>query len=107
MNHYFPIAIRMGIPYQEFMNMIPKVFHKYHEEYRKKKQEEVDMINYSAWLNGLYISHAIGASFSKNGKYLNKPLGFSSEDEIQENDAIQFGAWASAFNKTVKVGEDN
>lgn len=107
MNHYFPIAIRMGISYQEFMSMIPKVFHKYREEYRKKQQEEADMINYSAWLNGLYISHAIEAAFSKNGKYLSKPFERGSEDAIPENDAIQFGAWAAAFNKAKKAGEDN
>lgn len=98
------MAIRIGIPYSEFMEMNPRILNIYNDEHNKKMQEEADMMDYQAWLNGLYVFKAINASLSKGGKYLQERIGLSSKEQYEDSSiaSVKFGEWAKAFNKTMK-----
>ena len=50
----FPIYLAMGMTYELFWEMESWLVRSYREAYRIKRDE----INYSAWLNGLYVLQA-------------------------------------------------
>lgn len=89
--------------------MTPKLFNLYKKDYEQKKQDEVRMADYTAWLNGWYVMHAIGAVANSKNKYPEKTLYERQEEEefnnTSEGASIQFGAWADAFNRNFKGGE--
>lgn len=63
----------------------------------------------AAWLQGIYMSRAIAACFSKNVQYFERPIELSGKQEPPEAGAAMFGAWAEEFNKNFerKDGEEN
>lgn len=74
-------------------------------EYKKQKRKDEDEL---AWLHGVYTVR--GISTIGKGKFPDKPLDLygvarnTVEDEEGETkeqikDAVDFGAWAMAFNK--------
>lgn len=63
------------------------------------------MVNYEAWLNGLYIRQAVASIFSKNGKYPDKPIESSTDRNPLEKEAdfkAKFEVWAKLHNKKFK-----
>lgn len=108
MEVYFPIAFYFGIGYSDFMNMTPKVFSYFRKEYKRKRQEEVEMIDYTAWRNGIYICDAISACFGKNHKYPKQCYSLSHKQRQEEQgltDAERFATFAISFNQSRKRGE--
>ena len=92
----------MGVPYETFWNLTPKKIEPFIEAFRQKQIYEAEAFkeqtNFTAWLNGIYISHAISACYSKNAVYPEIPLDLSGKSNNDEQDAIKFEAWALAFN---------
>lgn len=101
------MSIRFGITNSEFWSMSPKILNIYRKEYEKNTQSDADMIDYQAWLNGLYVFKAINAALSKRGKYLSERIGLNSKEKYEDSSiaSVKFGEWAKAFNKTMKRGE--
>lgn len=63
-------------------------------------------MNREAWLHGLYVRAAIGACFSKQGKYPKKPYDFQSPNEGEEdasNPYEQFREQITKMNKKIRV----
>ena len=51
------------------MDLTPKIMHIYAKEHEKEMQRQADLLDYSAWLNGLYVLRAIGAAIDNKSKY--------------------------------------
>lgn len=91
--------------------MTPKILNVYQKEYERKKQEEVDMMDYSAWLHGLYVKSAISVFISKQNQYPENPLHKEDITDEQKNisldkqAALDFENWAMSFNLSRKGGE--
>lgn len=49
--------------------------------YEKNQREERDRMNFHAYMTGVYVRDAIGACFSKNGKFPDKPYDLRSQEE--------------------------
>lgn len=84
--------------------MTPKILNVYQKEYERKMQNEADMTDYSAWLNGKYIKSAIAVFVNKQNKYPDKPFHELNKTDINQDAspdkqaAINFGNWAMAYN---------
>lgn len=46
----------------------------YQDAYLEQKEQELKLLDVSAFYNGLYVHRAIASCFSKNTKYPEKPL---------------------------------
>ncbi|MDU6263707.1 MAG: hypothetical protein E6600_04300 [Anaerocolumna aminovalerica] len=76
-------------------------FEKAYSENRKQEQHEnLEYLNVGAWLNGLYVTRAIAACFSKNDKYPENPININSDKSEKSLDehASNFMEYAVAFN---------
>lgn len=86
----------------EFYSLNPKLFKRYRVFYEKKFEESRKRLDESSWMDGIYVAHAIGATFSKNGKYPKAPeiVKRSGGDGTQQgtSDADIFAAFAMKFN---------
>ena len=72
------------MPLQEFWNDDPDLLWTYRNSYMQKMEQERDIINYKAWLQGFYNYNAIASAFSKNAKYFDKPIEFNSKPKTAE-----------------------
>lgn len=72
------------MPLQEFWNDDPDLLWAYRNSYMQKMEQERDMINYKAWLEGFYNYNAIASAFSKNAKYFDKPIEFNVKPKTVE-----------------------
>lgn len=75
--------------------------------FAKRKREEIEMIEYKAWMNGYYVMYATGANFSKKIKYPENPTEEKQivvEDmELTEEEKTE---WKNKiFGKLHKMGE--
>jgi hypothetical protein len=105
---WLPQCLSIGIDYNTFWLLNPKKVKVFTKVFIEKKEEERALINYTSWLTGLYISHSIGACFSKNAKYPDKPFDLTAKEQDSKDDAERFGAWAIAFNhKYEKENEES
>lgn len=99
--------------------MTPKEF--WHDEprilqsYIKKRELELDNINYCAWLFGLYNCHAFGTIISqafsgkssKKSTYFEKPLDLFNEkrEDIIKNKETMNVKYQAQFNYWAKIGK--
>lgn len=91
-NEQLVLALHSGMSYKEFWEEDPEIFWAYRFFYFKKQELENEKINYTAWLNGLYVYSAVSVSLSNAFKskgslgdnYLEQPInlfGAKKEDE--------------------------
>lgn len=85
-----PRAIRSGVPMTDFYNLTPKIINVYAKEYERKTQEECDLLEYSAWLHGLYVQNAIVSAFVEEVSYSENPLLKKHVDDEQEPEEEQY-----------------
>ena len=102
---WLPQSLAIGIPYETFWKLNPKLIKPFAKVFKDKKEEEREIINYTAWLNGIYIRDAIGSCLSKNGHYPDKPLDLKMKPLTVKENAEQFGNFATAFNNKFKKSE--
>lgn len=98
---WLPQCLSIGISYELFWTLNPKKLQPFFEAEKIKQEQKYKDINYTAWLNGMYVASAISACFSKNTKYPEKPYEAKREEENWTH-AERFGAWAIAFNNAHK-----
>ena len=81
--------------YKEFWEDDPEIFWAYRFFYYKNQEQELEKINFSAWIYGLYshygVSLALANSFREKGKqpenYLEKPInlfGAKENNKLEE-----------------------
>lgn len=68
---YLPIAIRCGLG-MSFMDMTPKVFNVYAKAYSEKRKEEAELIEFRAWVYGIYTSNAIMSTIGNSSWFKDK-----------------------------------
>ena len=95
-NEVFPMYLNMGMTAEGFWEQDPSLCIAYRKAYETRIEQEREMINYSAWLQGKYIYDALCAvhplyhTFAKRGTkaapYYEKPIKFyKSEEEMRED----------------------
>ncbi len=72
------------MPLQEFWNDNPDLLWAYRNSYMQKIEQEREIINHKAWLQGFYNYNAIVSAFSKNAKYFDKPIEFNTKPKTVE-----------------------
>lgn len=103
-NDWLPFCLGIGISYDLFGKLNPRKimpFEKANSEKTKRDQKEkIEFINLSTWLNGVYMTKAISACFSKDSKYPEKPIDLESDkpEKTLEENAENFREYAIAFN---------
>lgn len=77
------------MPLQEFWYDDPDLLWVYRNLYIQKMEQDIklqqEMINYQAWLQGLYIQRAIASNFSKGINYLDKPIDFNIKPKTKQD----------------------
>lgn len=93
--------------------MTPKIFGVYQKVHEKEEQKKADLIDYTAWLHGLYVRRAVLSVFEKSAKYPEEPLTESEKEKAirEENPdkaaAFDFGVYVDAFNAMRKSGGES
>lgn len=77
----------------------------YQEAFTEKKKQEAQIIDLSAYYNGIYCLRAIGAAFSKSSKYPSQPYSLMDKEAEPLSEAEQFKLWALAWNKKFEEKE--
>jgi len=76
------------MPLQEFWNDDPDLLWAYRNSYMQKMEQDLEiekqMINYKAWLQGLYNNRAIVSALSKDIQYFNKPINLDEKPKTAE-----------------------
>lgn len=96
-NIWLPQCLTIGISYELFLSLNPRTIKPFQTAYKQRKDEEIATMNYSAWLQGLYVAHAIGSCFSKNSKYPSQPIDFTGKNQLTLNQKAEL--WALAMNE--------
>lgn len=102
---YLPQALSIGIDYNLFWTLNPAKLKPFVESERIRRKNQLDDMNYNAWLHGYYNMLAIGGAM--NGKeypYPKQPIVKEQEKDIvseRKAKAIEFEAWAIKFNKYI------
>lgn len=84
--------------------MTPKILDVYQKEFEQKQQQEVDLMDYASWLNGLYLMEAVSSLLSKKNNFSEKPHHLlDKEEKVREENpekaaAQDFANWALAYN---------
>ena len=66
-DYLFPLAIEFGMTSEEFWKDDPKLFSSYQKAYIEKIKRENEKINFSNWLQGLYIHNALNVDLTNFG----------------------------------------
>lgn len=98
MTVWLPGALRYNIPYETFWTLNPKILQIYQDVHVAKMKEQMQIVNYTAWLQGQYNIASIGAAMSKNAKYPKKPLALEQQDSGMSGEE-KFKLWIQEFNK--------
>lgn len=95
----------MGIPIEEFWKLNPKYMYMYQENFIKEKEEQIKLLDVSAYYQGLYVQQAIASCFNKGTKYPRKPLSLVEKEKPMSGEE-QFKLWAAEFNRKFKKSRD-
>lgn len=95
---WLPAALRFGIPVDVFWDLNPKYMYMYQEEYIREKEEQIKLLDVSAYYQGLYVQQAIASCFSKKAKYPKKPLSLMPKKKALSGEE-QFKLWVQEYNK--------
>lgn len=105
---WLPQALAMGVGYDTFWSLNPLLLQPFYDAFKTKTDCQFEMNNVSAWLNGMYVLRALGASFG-NTHYPEKPieLNLTTKPEEQKTkkmnaDAARFYAWSLEWNKMIR-----
>ena len=100
-----------GMSDKEFWEDDPQLYWAYQTFYLRKKEDDLEQMNYNAWLSGIYtlsaLNQALNGAFGKKGQkkdiYPKKPIDFNEElkkqkeytrEEKELNFVQEFNSWA-------------
>lgn len=92
-----PQCLSIGISYELFWTLNPKKLEPFYEAERIKQEEKYKFENHSTWLNGVYMTKAISACFSKNTNYPEKPIDLTGKNQLTLEQKAEL--WALAMNE--------
>lgn len=69
---------------QTFWKLNPRIMYAYQDAYIEKREQEMKMMDISAYYNGMYTLQAIASCFNKDAKYPEKPYLIKKEEEKSE-----------------------
>lgn len=80
------------MPTREFWNEEPELLWAYRKSFLDKLRIKKDLINYEAWLNGLYVFDAVSVGIYNNFKkstqpvlkYVEQPYDFNAKPKTKE-----------------------
>jgi len=116
MSVWLPMATRYGVPYAAFWDMNPKRLKPWQDSFNDKVEADAMMVDYSAWLGGMYVLLAIGAAIDgRKSPYPQKAFMLAEKERkaIEEQEhrdemaAARFMNWAMEFNKRFAQQEEN
>ena len=64
----------MHVPYELFWKLNPKKLEPFIKAAEMEQRAQQARLNLTAWVNGVYVQHAVASCFAKNAKYPSKPL---------------------------------
>ena len=106
---WLPQALAMGVGYDTFWSLNPLLLQPFYDSFKVKTELQFETSNVAAWLNGMYVTYALGASFGKKS-YPEKPLNLNLTTTPEEEktkkmnaDAARFYAWSLEWNKMIKA----
>lgn len=68
----------IGVPYDAFWSLNPRrIDQAFVKAYKSKLEDQREVINFTAWVNGAYITKALAAVFGKS-KYPQKPVAINA-----------------------------
>lgn len=92
----------MGLSAADAWQMTPREIRLYYEGYCKALQERLEnearQADINAWTSGIYVAQAIGACFSKQGKYPQRPMSYKEPEKTASQMAAEFAAFAEKYN---------
>lgn len=95
---WLPAAIRYGIPYETFWVINPRIMELYQNAKKDDVERQQKIIDYTGWLNGMYVTRAISSCFSKRGRYPNQPISLNEERQ-ELSDEEKFKIWIAEHNR--------
>lgn len=112
---WLPQALAMGVEYDTFWSLNPFLLQSFYDAFEIKSKCELEMNNTASWLTGMYVLHALGASFG-GSHYPKEPIDLHLEKSSNQEkpkqefneDAAKFYAFALEWNKQFreKHGKD-
>ena len=90
---------------QEFYSLNPARLERYQPFLQERLKQKNEGISEVGWVNGLYVSRAIGGALPKGKRYPDSPIRLygnpeeENEDTVPFNDVEYFKAIAMTFNK--------
>lgn len=82
----YKAAIRFGMSKYEYFHSTPNDVQLYIDVMAKKEKErrdmEIDLLDYRAWLHGLYVARAVASVMSKHARYPREPLSKENSEHI-------------------------
>ena len=103
---YLPMALQIGVDYELFWSLTPGKLDPFVKAYENTQKNSLEKINYSAWLNGIYVTYSIAAVMGENVEYPEKPLELisaeESEKQRQKRNSELFSAYAARMNEAYK-----
>jgi len=90
----------MHVPYELFWKLNPKKLEPFQKAAEMEQKAMQNRLNLTAWVNGVYIQHAVASCFSKSAKYPQKPLDiFGTEGKATpQQEAAMFERFMIAHN---------
>ncbi len=108
---WLPNALHAGVDYELFWRLNPKRLKPFIKVYEQKQKQIMERINFTAWLHGVYMTHAYAAVSTPNNRYLSEPIALYETEEDKEkkakNEADLFGAYAIKFNQEYEKKQGN
>ena len=91
----------MGVEYSLFWSLNPKKMEPFIEAFQQRATMKREQMNFTSWLTGMYVTHAVAACFGKNHQYPREPISLEPQDEQEKSqmDAQRFEAFAISFNQ--------
>lgn len=106
MKAWFPAAVRFNIPYDTFWNLNPRIMEIYQDKYISQIEEQRDMMNLSAWLQGQYQVLAISTALNgKKCKYPDKPFELTGKSSGGLSQEENFLLWVNEYNRRFEISE--
>lgn len=88
----------MGIPVDVFWNLNPKYMYMYQDNFIKEKEEQLKMLDVTAFYQGLYVKQAIASCFNKSAKYPQVPFSLVKKENSLSPEE-KFKLWIEEYNR--------
>lgn len=88
----------MRISVEEFWGLNPKYIELYQEQYIAEKEEQMKMLDVSAFYHGLYVQLAVASLLDKKTKYPRSPLSMMQKKNVLSGEE-RFKLWIEEHNR--------